>query len=69
MGRRRSGTVRKLTSGRWQARCLDPHGNRLTAPGTFATKSAAQRWLSATETDIARGDWQDPRLGDVPYGE
>ncbi len=69
MGRRRSGTVRKLSSGRWQARCLDPAGSRVTAPATFATKTGAQRWLSATETDMARGDWQDPRLGNMAYAE
>ena len=32
MGRRRSGTVRKLTSGRWQARYLDPSGERIEIP-------------------------------------
>lgn len=69
MGRRRSGTVRKLSSGRWQARCLGPAGNRVAAPTTFATKTEAQRWLAATETDMAPGDWQDPRLGDVPYAD
>lgn len=69
MTRRRAGTVRKLASGRWQARYLDPAGERVKAPDTFATKSAAQRWLAATETDIGRGDWHDHRLGDVPYSE
>ena len=69
MGRRRSGTVRKLTSGRWQARYLEPSGERITAPKTFVTKTDALRWLSATETDLGRGDWQDPRSGDVAYRE
>ncbi len=61
--RRRFGTVRKLPSGRWQARYRDALGERLTAPNTFATKADAQRWLSAAETDMRRGEWHDPRLG------
>lgn len=69
MGRRRSGTVRKLASGRWQARHLDPAGNRITAPGTFATKTDALRWLAAVETDVGRGDWHDPRAGDVTFAD
>ena len=38
MGRRRTfGNVRKLPSGRYQARYLDPSGYRHRAPLTFAT--------------------------------
>jgi integrase len=69
MGRRRSGTVRKLSSGRWQARYLKPDGERINAPGTFGTKTDAMRWLAAVETDIGRGEWHDPRSGDVAYGD
>jgi integrase len=68
MTRRRAGTVRKLSSGRWQARYLDPAGRRLTAPLTFRTKGDAQRWLAATETDLNRGEWHDPRHGKVLFG-
>lgn len=67
--RRRFGSLRHLPSGRWQARYSSPAGERITAPATFATRGDAQRWLSAAETDLARGDWHDPRLGDVPFGE
>ena len=67
--RRRFGSVRRLPSGRWQARYWDAAGNRVGAPTTFATKGDAQRWLSAAETDQSRGDWHDPRLGDVPFSE
>jgi integrase len=67
--RRRFGSVRRLPSGRWQARYWDASGNRVGAPTTFATKGDAQRWLSAAETDQSRGDWHDPRLGDVPFRE
>lgn len=67
--RRRFGSVRRLPSGRWQARYWDAAGNRAGAPVTFATKGDAQRWLSAAETDMSRGEWHDPRLGDIPFGE
>lgn len=67
--RRRFGAVRKLPSGRWQARYHDAAGNRFTAPETFPTKTEAQRWLSAAETDIGRGDWHDPRLADVGFDD
>jgi len=69
MGRRRSGTVRKLASGQWQARHLDPAGNRVTAPATFTTKTDALRWLASVETDVGRGEWLDPRSGDVVFAE
>jgi integrase len=67
--RRRFGSVRRLPSGRWQARYWDAAGNRVGAPTTFATKADAQRWLSAVETDQSRGEWHDPRLGEKPFGE
>jgi hypothetical protein len=67
--RRRFGSVRRLPSGRWQARYWDAAGNRIGAPDTLATKGDAQRWLSAAETDSGRGDWHDPRLGDVRLRE
>ena len=67
--RRRFGSVRKLPSNRYQARYLDGDGVRITAPETFATKGEAQRWLAAVETDMARGDWHDPRLGERTLSE
>jgi len=59
--RRRFGRVRKLPSGRWQARYSTPDGHDHAAPGTFATKTAADKWLAAVETDMERGQWVDPR--------
>jgi len=67
--RRRFGSVRKLPSGRWQARYYDSAGDRFNAPATFATKGDAQRWLSAAETDLARGQWHDPRLAETPFAD
>ena len=62
IGRRRQyGTVRKLPSGRWQARAAGE--GRAPAPGTFETKAEATRWLAGVETDRARGLWVDPQGG------
>jgi hypothetical protein len=60
-GRRRFGRVRKLPSGRYQARYSTPDGREHPAPDTFASKTAAERWLASVETDMARGQWIDPR--------
>jgi integrase len=64
-GRRRFGRVRKLPSGRWQARYRAPDGQDHRASETFTTKTAADRWLAALETDLMRGQWIDPRAGSV----
>ncbi len=69
MARRMFGTVRKLPSGRWQARYRNALGERLTAPTTFATKGDAQRWLSGAETDMQRGDFHDPRLAEIVFAD
>jgi integrase len=69
VARRSFGTVRKLSSGRWQARYSTSIGDRITAPHTFPTKAAAQRWLASIETDIVRGTWQDPTLGRTTVAE
>ena len=43
-GRRRFGAIRRLPSGRFQARFPDPETGRLRpAPHTFMTKGAARR--------------------------
>lgn len=63
MPRRSFGTVRQLTSGRWQARYRDPSGQQRAAPTTFATKADANRWLARAQADIDRGDWFDPHAG------
>ena len=59
-GRRRFGRVRRLPSGRWQARYLGPDGCDRPAAQTFETRRDADRWLSAAETDLGRGHWVDP---------
>jgi Phage integrase, N-terminal SAM-like domain len=54
------GTIRKLPSGRWQARYRGPDGLRRSAPSTFARKSDAVRWLTLTDAELHGGGWIDP---------
>jgi integrase len=61
--RRRFGRVRKLPSGRWQARYLGPDGRDHPAPVTFASKTDAAQWLAHAESDIRRDRWRDPSVG------
>ena len=67
-GHRRFGNVRKLPSGRFQARYLAPDGLMRTAPETFISRRDAEQWL-IVESELLRGDWSDPLLGRVPFGE
>ena len=60
MSRRRFGRVRKLPSGRDQARYRGPDGIDRPAPRTFATRAEADRWLSLVEAEIVSGAWRDP---------
>ncbi len=62
-GRRQFGAVRRLPSGKWQARYRGADGELVSAPQRFVTKAEAARWLATVETDRARGIWVDPRAG------
>ena len=42
---------------------------QVSAPYTFATKADANAWLSAVETDVARGQFVDPAKGTVTFGK
>ncbi|MCK1822922.1 site-specific integrase [Streptomyces sp. XM83C] len=66
--RRQFGRVRKLPSGRYQARYLGPDGVLRPAPETFRTKKEADDWLADKQTELRRGDWHDPDAGKVPFG-
>jgi hypothetical protein len=57
---RHFGAIRKLPSGRWQARYRGPDGVLRPAPETFERKGDAARWLAEIETDIMKGEWRDP---------
>lgn len=70
MGRRRTfGNVRKLPSGRYQAHFLDASRHRCRAPRRFATVADTNSRLSATEAEIARCAWVDPRAGAITFAE
>ena len=65
--RRGWGAVRRLASGRWQARYPDPDTARLVpAPQTFAAKADASRWLAAKQADLDRGYHTREREGTLP---
>jgi hypothetical protein len=53
--RRRFGAIRKLPSGRFQARYRAPDGLERRAPETFDTKTDAEVWLTRIEADLIRG--------------
>jgi integrase len=67
--KRRFGRVRRLPSGRWQARYKGPDGSDRPAPRTFAAKADAERWLTLTEAEIVRGEWLNPDRGRVPFAD
>jgi integrase len=62
--------VRKLASGRYQARYLDPDVRHIVpAPGTFASKTAADRWLARKRADLDAGTAVDDRAGSEPLAQ
>src|SRR5262245_21834469 len=63
------GSVRKLPSGRYQVRYLDPTGARQSAPNTFATKADANAYLAKLQADINRGEWTDPKLSRTTFAQ
>ncbi|MFD0063259.1 tyrosine-type recombinase/integrase [Streptomyces sp. NPDC056690] len=66
--RRRFGSVRKLPSGRFQARYRVPDGLMRTADKTFATQTDADRWLVKQEAKILDGDWKNPDVK-IAFGD
>ena len=63
--RRRFGTVRRLPSGRYQARYPGADGMVRPADDTFATKTEAEVWLTRKEAELIEGEWIDPDAGTV----
>ena len=63
--RRRFGRIRRLSSGRYQARYSLGDGQLRSAPDTFATLAEAEQFLAAVETEMLRGTWFDPDAGDI----
>ncbi|MFB6660920.1 tyrosine-type recombinase/integrase [[Kitasatospora] papulosa] len=67
--RKRSfGRVRKLPSGRYQARYLGADGIDRPAPETFRTKRDADDWLAERQAELRSGDWSDPDAGQIDFG-
>ena len=63
MSRRRSfGNIRRLPSGRYQARYHGPDGNHHRAPTTFTSTQDAEAWLSLQRADIIRATWESPAV-------
>jgi integrase len=67
--RRVFGSVRRLSSGRWQVRYRDLSGVVHTGPHTFTSKADATRYLAMVEADLHRGAWTDPKLGRIILAE
>ncbi len=57
--RRRFGSIRRLPSGRYQARYSGPDGVDRPADDTFDTKTEAEDWLTLKEAEILEGEWID----------
>ena len=70
MTHRRStwGSVRRLASGRFQAR-YTVAGVEYLAPRTFRAKRDAQAFLATARADLERGTWIDPDAGKVPLAD
>ncbi|WP_255954561.1 tyrosine-type recombinase/integrase [Streptomyces odontomachi] len=66
--RRRFGAIRRLPSGRYQARYPGPDGVMRPAPFTFETTADADDWLAEKQTEIRRGQWRDPDAAAVNFG-
>jgi integrase len=61
-----AGNIRKLPSGRYQARYTGPDGVMRSAPHTFEAKIDAQAWLRHQREQVADGDWTpEPKVARV----
>src|SRR5690606_20099622 len=59
--------IRRLPSGLWAATVRLPDGRRITRSNEL--KGVIKQWADELESDIRRGDWIDPRAGEVTVGE
>ena len=58
--------IRRLPSGKWQATVRDRSGKRHTF--TDPLKSVVKKWGTEQEALLARGEFRDPRLGEIKIG-
>lgn len=59
-GKRYFGNIRKLPSGRFQARYTGPDRKEYKAPTTYPTRNAADRYLARRLAEIEEGRWMPP---------
>jgi hypothetical protein len=59
--------IRRLPSGLWQATVRGPDGKKHTT--TDRLKSVVRQWATDQEAALARGDFCDPRAGNIKVGE
>ena len=59
--------IRKLPSGKWQATVRGPDGKRHTR--TDGLKTTVRQWAAEQEALLTRGEFRDPRLGEIRAGE
>ncbi len=60
-------SIRRVPSGRWQARYRDSQGR--VRGRTLPTKAEASRFLERTGAEMQRAEWRDPRLGKMTFAE
>lgn len=60
--KRSFGSMRRLASGRYQARYAGPTGETVTAPMTFTARIDAEAWLAAERRQVEDPEnWQSPK--------
>jgi integrase len=67
--RRPFGSIRKLPSGRFQARYLSPSGEQIAGPQTFSTHREASDYLAEVQVDQRRGAFVDHRQSRKLFSE
>jgi len=60
-------SLRQKPSGGWEARYRDASGH--LHAHTLRTKTEARIWAAERESDLRRGEWVDPRLARVTFGQ
>ncbi|MGH2719701.1 MAG: tyrosine-type recombinase/integrase [Actinomycetota bacterium] len=57
--------IQRRDKDHWRARYLDPGGRERSR--TFPRKVDAERFLATVDADLIRGEWIDPRLGQMTF--
>jgi integrase len=59
--------IRRLPSGKWQATVRGPDGRKHTHSDLL--KRVVREWAAGQEAQLGRGEFRDPRLGEIRIGE